>query len=116
VESGEVAQEPHRLAAARQTTVLQHDPHGGAVVRAGPPRVGTEDADLAGVRSLQTLGALDGRRLAGTVGPEDCCHLSMTSRPRHTREGSGCAKPLGEVTHGHGLGHGQSLKRVEQPR
>jgi len=109
VERCEVTQQSYGLGTAGQSAVLQHDPHAGAMVGARPPGVGAQDPDLAGVRALQTLGAFHGRRLACTVGTEDRGHPTRSSSPRHTLKGSGCAKPLGEIAHSHGLGHGQSL-------
>jgi len=81
------------------------------MVGAGLPGVSPKDADLAGVRALQAFRAFDGRGLACAVGSEDRGHLPMVSSPRHTREGSGCTKSLGEIAHGYGLGHARSLGR-----
>ena len=81
-------------------------------VVAGPPGVCAQDANLAGVRALQALSTLDGRRLARAVGPEDGGHLLVTSSPRHALEGSGGAKTFGEIAHSHCLGHGRSLEHV----
>src|SRR5674476_28765 len=75
-----------------------------------PADVDAQDADLARVLALKALGALDGRRLAGTVGAEDRRHLAMASSPRHTRKGSGCTKSLGKIVHTHCLGHAQESR------
>ena len=111
VERGQVAQQAHGLGAVRQSAVLQHDSHTRAMVGAGLPWVGSQDADLAGVRAKQAFCALNGRGLACAVGSENRGHLPMVSSPRHTREGGGGTKSLGEIAHGHCLGHGRSLGR-----
>ena len=112
MEGCEVAKQPYWSTGVGQSALLQHDTHGGAVVGPGLPRIGAQDADLSRVRALQPLGALDGRRLAGAVGTQDCCHFAMASGPRHTRKGSGCTKSLGEIAHTHGLGHAQESRSL----
>jgi hypothetical protein len=50
----------------------------------GPVRVGAEHADLSGVAAAEALEDLDGRGLAGAVGPEegeDLTRVMSRSRP-----------------------------------
>ena len=51
--------------------LLQHDPDPLAPRRWRAPRVGAEHLDLTGAGLAEALEDLDGRRLAGAVGPEE---------------------------------------------
>jgi len=69
-----------------------------------PSQLSRERDSLRGPR--RSPGITDPQRIrwcssAGAVGSQHCCHLPMTSSPRHTGKGSGCAKSLGEIAHSH---------------